>query len=130
MEQSQAYVSDYLQAAGEALQEANVLYERGLLKGTVSRAYYAMFYAACAALIVEQVNLPRRHATIINLFYRYLVQSDMVERHFHRDLARAFQLRQQSDYEIGVQLGDDKVREVVGGATAFVAEVHRLVATR
>ena len=89
-----------------------------------------MFYAACAALIVEQVNLPRRHATIINLFYRYLVQSDMVERHFHRGLARAFQLRQQSDYEIGVQLGDDQVREVVSGATAFVAEVHRLVATR
>ena len=130
MERSQAYVGDYLLAAEEALEEAYVLSERGLLKGTVSRSYYAMFYAACAALIAQRVHLPRRHTTIINLFYKHLVQSDMVERQFHRDLARAFQLRQQSDYEIGVRLGEDKVREVVGGATTFVAEVRRVVATR
>lgn len=126
-EPSQAYVTEYLQAADESLQEARVLLDRALLKGAVSRAYYAIFYAAQAALISQQVPLPKRHRTVITLFYRHFIEPGKVPRELHRDLVRSFQLRQQSDYEIHAQIGEIDVNETIRKAEAFIASMRRLV---
>jgi uncharacterized protein (UPF0332 family) len=41
-------------------------------------------------------------------------------------LRNAYNLRQQSDYEIFAEVGDEQVRITVGRAEAFVAEVKRM----
>lgn len=121
----QKHASEYLLAAEEALQEARVLQDRNLLKGTVNRAYYAMFYGACAALVAEGVRLPKSHKTLLNLFHHHCVEKGKLLRTLHRDLVRTFQLRQRGDYEIHAELGREKVMEALEKAEAFVAEVTR-----
>lgn len=118
---------DYFLAAEEALEEARVLWDRNLLKGTVNRAYYAMFYAASAAVAAEGLRLPKSHKTLLSLFYHHFVESGKLPRMFQRDLARTFQLRQQGDYEIHAPMGRERVKEAIEKAEAFVAEVKRVV---
>ncbi len=66
MEPSQAYSNKYLPAAEETREEARSLLTRSFIKGTVNRAYYAMFYAACAALLSENGSIPKRHRTVMS----------------------------------------------------------------
>lgn len=127
-EQSPSYANEYLLASEETLREAEILVESGLLKGALNRAYYAMFYAACAALVWERVKLPKSHRALITLFYRHLVESKKMKRDFHRDLVRAFQLRQQGDYEVQVQVGENEVRGTLEKPSSFVAEVKKMMA--
>ncbi|MDO8688898.1 MAG: HEPN domain-containing protein [Dehalococcoidia bacterium] len=119
--------SDYFLAADEALEEARALWDRNLLKGTVNRAYYAMFYAASAAVVAEGIRLPKSHKTLLNLFYHHFVESGRLQRTFHRDLARTFQLRQQGDYEIHAPMGRERVKEAVDKAEGFVSEIRKIV---
>lgn len=128
MELSPSYANEYLLAAEETQREAEVLANSGLLKGALNRAYYAMFYAASAALVAQHVKLPKSHRALITLFFRHLVEPKKMQRDFHRNLVRAFQLRQQGDYEVHVQVGEDEVRETLDKAVAFIAEVKKMVA--
>ncbi len=128
-EGSRQYAEDYLREAGEALKEAEILLEQGFRKGAINRAYYAMFYAATAALYADEASLPRKHSSLINLFRTRLVETGKVERTFHTDLASAFRLRQRSDYEVHAQIGESDIEETVRRAEAFVREMRRLVGT-
>lgn len=50
----------WLELAEDKLNHARRIFEIGLFDDAVSRAYYAMFYAAKAALLAEGVDLRRR----------------------------------------------------------------------
>lgn len=86
-----------------------------------------MFYATLAALIAAGVELPKRHKTAINLFYAYLVEAGKLTREYHRDLMRAYQLRQRGDYELYAHLGEDQVRQMVEKAEAFIEEIKKVL---
>jgi len=47
-------ISYQIHLAEERLNEAKLLYERGYYNGTVSRAYYSMFAATKAALLLKK----------------------------------------------------------------------------
>lgn len=48
-------LTDYrLHQANETLQEADSLYHLSLLRGTINRSYYAMFYAVLALAVLRQ----------------------------------------------------------------------------
>lgn len=126
-EPSQEYAKRQLQLADEALSDAKYLLEDNRLKAAANRAYYAMFYAASAALTSTNVKLPKRHRAVITLFYRHFVEAGKMPREFHRDFVRTFQRRLQSDYEIYAHIGEEEVRETVGKAEAFVAEVKKVM---
>ncbi|MBI2863526.1 MAG: HEPN domain-containing protein [Chloroflexi bacterium] len=113
--------------ADEALSDAKYLLHDNRLKGAANRAHYAMFHGASAALSQASIPAPKKHKTLISLFYHQFVETGRMPRQLHRDLVKAFRLRQQGDYEILSRFGTDEVREVVEMAEAFVAEVRRLV---
>lgn len=94
------FVARQLQLADEALGDAKYLLQDNRLLAATNRAYYAMFYAASAALAAASVKLPKTHKGVSAMFYRHLVESGKVDRGFHRDFAKTFQLRQRTDYEI------------------------------
>ncbi|CBW76962.1 unnamed protein product (plasmid) [Mycetohabitans rhizoxinica HKI 454] len=58
--------------AGHALEEAHVLLNAGGFEGACNRAYYAMFDAAHAALLVTGVTVPdaspKKHRSLIASF--------------------------------------------------------------
>lgn len=130
MEPSDESAKQYLRLADEALSDAGYLLEAGRLKAASNRAYYAMFYAAHAALAAAKVNAPRTHGGLVNVFGKEFVTTGKVSRELAKDLQEAYDLRQQSDYQLYYEVGEDEVAEVVATARAFVDEVRNLVSSQ
>ena len=126
-EPSRNYVKKYLRFADESLTVAEFASSNGLKQSAINRAYYAIFYAASAALLSEQVPLPKTHRTLITIFHRHFIRSGRLEQQFHRQLVKAFQLRQRSDYEIHASMDDNDVVATVEAADAFVQEMRRVI---
>ncbi len=71
-----------------------------MLRSSVNRFCYAMFYAVLALLGLEKRETSK-HGGAISLFDAEFVKKDLFGREFSRWLQEAFDLRQLSDYAAG-----------------------------
>ena len=115
----------HLEEADGCLAEAALLLASSYLGGTVSRSYYAMFHAATAALLHRDIKR-RSHQGVIAAFGQTFAKPGIVDTRFHKYLAKAFYLRQESDYRPTARLTEARAREVLGLAREFVAVCHAL----
>jgi uncharacterized protein (UPF0332 family) len=87
-----------LRQAEGVLRDARSLIDgSGTRESIVNRVYYAMFYAALAAL--QSISrAPRKHKGAISLFYTEFVVKGIFTKEMSTDLHRVFELRQDIDY--------------------------------
>ncbi len=106
----------------EELAAAQLLVDNGFPAQAVSRAYYAAFYAAEAALLrIGQVR--SKHAGVIAAVGRHLVAERGLDPQAGRLLRSLFERRSRADYETeGVPL--DEGRRAVSDATAVVEAIE------
>ncbi len=126
-EPSQEYVKKQLQLTDEALSDAIYLLQDNRLKAAANRAYYAMFHVVLAALDTVGVRRPKTHRGAINLFSQHYVRTGKMDRAFAKDLQDAYDLRQQSDYEVFAVVGEEPVKEIIDRAGAFINQVRILL---
>ena len=117
----------HLESAGSCIAEADLLLAASHPAAAISRAYYAMFHGATAALLHNGIER-HSHQGIISAFGQTFAKSGRVDPRFHRYLKEVFDLRQESDYQPMVRLIDEKAREVLGLAKEFVAVCRKLCA--
>ncbi len=112
LEQAQIALDDaiYLNTGGRSPQ------------GIVNRCYYAMFYAALA-LLQDIGKAPTKHSGIISLFDTEYVIKGIFPRALSKDLHKAFELRQSSDYKVRPALSEEQVKEEIDKASRFVEAV-------
>lgn len=108
--------------AARACTSARALLELGDVDGACSRAYYAMFDAARAALLASgapvQPDIGRTHGGLITAFSLHLVKNGPIPKELGRLLKRAEEIRLVADYkEDSVEFDD--ARELVGQAELF-----------
>lgn len=113
-------VSSLLARADRELEGARLLQERGFPEACVSRAYYAMFYAA-EAMLRHQGHATTTHRGLHVLFARHLVKPGSVPRRFGQMLSRAYQKRQVADYADDFVILPAEAVSVTAEAEAFVA---------
>lgn len=93
----------------------------------VSAAYYAMLYAARAALSERDLNA-KTHSGVWNLFHQTFVATNLVDAAIGGKGRETQRVREQADYE-----AEDFTREeaeaVLSDAQAFTAAVEQLVGT-
>ncbi len=112
-----------LEQARESLKEAETLKNNGLFRGTVNRAYYAMFYAVMA-LAVQKNYLTTKHSGLISFFDKEYVKSGVFPAELSRSLHLGFDRRQSSDYgEIWV-VDEEEATAGLNQAMAFVQAVE------
>jgi uncharacterized protein (UPF0332 family) len=100
----------------------------GHLEGAVSAAYYAMLYAARAALS-ERDEYARTHGGTWHLFHDRYVTTGVFDQHLHALAQRAQRAREQGDYEaITPDRGDAEA--IVAGAASFIAAVEHMLDTQ
>jgi uncharacterized protein len=126
-EPSHESVTRHVRLADEALGDANYLLNDHRLNAAVNRTYYAMFHAVQAALIAAKARSPKTHSGAMNLFSRHYISTGRMAREFGKDLQDAYDLRQQSDYDIYTVVGEAQVREMIQKADAFVTAVKTLL---
>ncbi len=117
---------EWLRLARESLGAAELLADRGFLRDSVSKSYYAMFYATKAAVISEGLDA-NKHSAVISAFGQRFSKSGRVQSKFPRSLRNAFDERQLADYTLEWEVSQESSKQRLAEARDFVVEIHRLL---
>lgn len=104
------------------LEAARELYRKGFFEDSASRAYYAMFHAARAALTRVGVNT-RTHEGTVSEFGRRLVVEGVFPRELGRALAEAKAARETYEYSAVAEISREEAEALLKDAERFVAAV-------
>jgi uncharacterized protein (UPF0332 family) len=121
-----ALVAYRLEQADESLEAARTLLDKRLIRPSLNRAYYAMFYAVLALLAREKQETSK-HSGAIALFDRDFVKQGIFKKDFSRWLHDAFDLRQRSDYAAEYHVSRDDTEKTLKNAESFVDEVKKFL---
>ena len=116
----------WLDMAEDKLDHARRIFEIGLYDDAISRAYYAMFYAAKAALLSEGVDL-RKHSSSVTKFRELFVVTGRVDAEYLRYLGRAQSARERSDYAPFVPPSKEGAEEILQAASAFIKKIKEIL---
>ena len=115
--------------AHQALRSAQGLIALDDAGGACNRAYYAMFDAARAALMVKlgrtEAGFAKTHRGLINAFSEHLVKDGTLSRDLGRSLKRAEEMRLLADYD-GDSVGMADAVTMVSDAKIFIAAIEKL----
>jgi len=106
---------------------ARVALAAGHLEGAVSAAYYAMLYAARAALS-ERDEYARTHGGTWQLFHERHVSTGAFDQPLHALAHDAQRTREEGDYEAITPDRNEAERIVAGAAESIAAVEHMLEA--
>ena len=125
-ENIQALVTYRLEQADESLEAAGTLLDKKLIRPSVNRAYYAMFYSVLA-LLARGKKETSKHSGAIALFDRDFVKQGIFTKDYSRWLHDAFALRQRSDYAAEYHASLEDAETTLKNAEAFVDEVKKVL---
>ncbi len=115
--------------ASEDLDAARLLAARGHERIAVSRACYAAFYAASAALLVLG-EARSKHSGVVSAFGRLLVLDHGLDREVGRSLRRLFEERAEADYDELHGVDADDASAALDDAEMVVDAVRTWIAGR
>ena len=118
----QALVTYRLEQADESLEAARTLLGKNLIRPSVNRAYYAMFYAVLA-LLAQGKKETSKHSGAIALFDKNFVKQGIFKKDYSRWLHDAFDLRQRSDYAADYHASPEDAESTLNNAETFVVKV-------
>ena len=119
-------IHSYLAKARDKARVARELSDRGDWDDAVSRAYYAAFHAAQAALLTEGQRADT-HRGLVVLFALLLVKTGKLDRRWGKFLANLKDDREAGDYDPLSYVDEETARRAVAEAEEFVAAVARYV---
>jgi uncharacterized protein (UPF0332 family) len=114
-------IRSLMHRAHRSLRAARNLFGDGDHDFAVSRAYFAMFHAATAALLARDIKRSK-HSGVIAAFGQYLVKNGPFRTTDQKTLQAAFRDRTEGDYA-GSFPSADEVEHRIAEATGFVAAV-------
>lgn len=106
-----------------SLSAAQSLIDRGDFDFAASRAYYAMFYLAQAALLSKGMAFSK-HSAVIAVFGQHLVKPGQLPIEMHEYLRTAFDERNVGDYGFGRAYPRERAEDLLTKARKFVACVE------
>ena len=117
----------FMELAEEKLEVARELLELRRYDDAVSRAYYTMFYAAKALLLLEGIET-RRHRSVTAYFGQRFVKTGRVARHYSRLLQEAMEARGIADYDPEVRATRQKAEKAIANTEEFLLKAKELFA--
>ncbi|MBI4211935.1 MAG: HEPN domain-containing protein [Deltaproteobacteria bacterium] len=106
-----------------ALRQAEILHQSKEYDGAVSRAYYAIFHYARAALFLRGFET-KSHSGLSSLFNLHFVRTGLLEKKFAAMLSNAQKAREESDYEPEIPFTEEESAERVNDAKAFLEKIE------
>jgi uncharacterized protein len=125
-EHVRAYAHLRLEMAREELETARDNIAHGHYRAAVSRAYYAVFYIASAALFSQSV-VRGKHSGVESAFSEYLVKPGYVEVEFGRLYQKARRQREEADYAEDVIVDEATASQTLADAEQFTNRLERFL---
>jgi uncharacterized protein (UPF0332 family) len=126
MDEQQKLIQAYLNKSKAKLEVARELAITARYDDAISRAYYAMFYSAKAALLTIN-SQPRSHSGVVSQFSQHFVQTGLVEPTYGRMLSKAMQAREESDYDPIISAMSVEAEQIIVDAEIFVKKINELL---
>jgi len=125
-------IKQYIKRSEDAIDTVKILIENHKYSDAVSKAYYAMFYAICAALRTKNLDVSK-HSGVISLFGLHFVKTGLIDKIHHKRLIKAFNDREVADYrvmkevieQVAVQKLDD-AHKLIEAIKSFLIETNWL----
>lgn len=112
--------------AERSTKAARLLTANGMHDFAVSRAYYAMFYAAEALLLARDMAFSK-HSAVIAAFGQHFASTGRVPVELHRHLRESQDLRNVGDYGTGHSVSAEVAEEQIRRAERFLAALRPIV---
>jgi uncharacterized protein (UPF0332 family) len=116
----------YLEKADECLTDAVTLLENQRFSAAVSRSYYAMFYAAQAALYKENIDA-YTHTGVNIQFQKAFIKTGRFPLSFGKTFSKIADQRLKSDYEIGFKATHNEAQHTFDEAKEFVSTIRNFI---
>jgi uncharacterized protein (UPF0332 family) len=115
-----------LQRAELSLRAAKELVAKGYYDFAASRAYYAAFYAATAALLSEGIDVGK-HSGVIAYIHQKFVKTGRLDKDQGKALNWLFELRSIGDYGVTVHVSQQEAEQAILAAEGFLHAVRPLI---
>lgn len=117
---------EFMAGAREWLRAAHTALDSGFYPVASSLAYYAMLYAARAALSEEDRNA-KTHVGIWNLFHETFVATGRFDRALTAAARETQKIREGADYD-ALMVPQEQAEEIVAVAKRFVSAIDEMLA--
>lgn len=97
-----------------------------MIEDAVNRTYYAFFHAAKAMLNTIGYDA-KTHSGLISEFGLRIIKTNLLDKKFAQYFRRAFEMRESSDYEIGIIFTYDEVKTLIENADEFLKAAQEFV---
>lgn len=118
-----------LEKAKNDLKDAQKNYAEEMYETAANRAYYAIFHAARAALIMDGEDY-RRHAGVIAFFRKNYIKTGILDDSLSEIIKNAFELRTESDYSDFFIVSKAEIEKQLEDAEFFVSEIEKFLKNR
>jgi uncharacterized protein len=120
------YVRLRIKLAQEKIEAADVLTKNRKYRDAVSRAYYAIFYAA-KAFLLHQGQEAHSHKGVDILFRRFCIAHKSPEESFAKMLSVMREERLNADYQEKALITKQDAQEAIDMAQSFLKEIRSLL---
>jgi hypothetical protein len=119
-------VNGVMDLAVEELSNAQILFDAGKYRGSVTHSYYAMFDAA-KALLLSHDFVSKKHDTILTQFSKEFVLDDDFSQEIYKNYSHAKKLRRKSSYDFTVTFDKEEAFNCLVHAEEFIEEARRFL---
>ncbi len=116
----------YLENAQESLSVAQLNLDNDFYPAAINRAYYAIFYAANAALATKKI-LRSKHSGVLAAFRQYFVKTGVFSSELSDIYGQLMEDRHESDYGLITAMSKEDAMIDLHQAKQFVEAVEALL---
>jgi uncharacterized protein (UPF0332 family) len=115
-----------MERARRTLRTARLILKDEDYASAVNRAYYAIFYAANAALSTQNVER-RKHTGVISEFRLRFIRTGLIEREYSAFYGDTMDARYDSDYDFITETEYERAESAIKEADQFIARIERFL---
>ena len=115
-----------LERAEQSIRAAQELTAGGFYDFAASRAYYAAFYAATAALLGQGLDLSK-HSGVIAAIHQRFIKTGKLSKDQGKELNWLFELRNVGDYGVTVHVSQPDAARAIQAADSFLQAIKSLL---
>ncbi|MCL2054390.1 MAG: HEPN domain-containing protein [Oscillospiraceae bacterium] len=112
--------------AKTCLKAAYLNIENDLFADSANRSYYCIFHSMRAVLALENVDF-KKHSSVIAYFNQHYLKTEKLPKAFSKIISKAFDIRNDSDYEDFYIVSKEEVEEQANNAKMFLEAVEEYI---
>ena len=115
-------IRELIARANKYLNSSKLLLDNGDFDSSVSRSYYAMFYATESVLLTKKLEFSS-HRGVISAFGQHFVKTGTFPKELRKWLQSAFDKRQEGDYSFRSVIDKNTAKQILDQANDFVIKI-------